>query len=128
MPIEHRGAKQFPVRSFVVEETEGQYTNSYYFTLLGDKTDMIDKYRLNQKVQVKFATPSREYNGRWYTELRAVFISDSSGHQPQPRQGTHSTPPPVPPTPVPQPIPSPSQSQDGFKPAGEDYDEDEILF
>jgi len=118
-PVEHRGAKQFPVRAFVVEETEGQYTNSYCFSLLGEKTDMIEKYRINQKVQVKFAPSSREHNGRWYTELKAVFISDSSGHQPQPTQGTHSTPPPIPP-PTGQAQPAyqaPPTKQDGFKPA-----------
>lgn len=67
-------------QDFVIE-TDGQYPKKACFSLWGDK---IDQARLteNMMVTVYFDVESREYNGRWYTEMRAWKVS-SGGQAPQ---------------------------------------------
>lgn len=119
---EHIGEKQFPKRTFAIESKDGEYTSKHALILLGDSTTLIDKYEVGQKVQVRFATSSREWNGKWFTENKAVFIQNTSNHQPQEKTGTHSTPPPVPPL-DPPPPPKPPQEKDGYEQAEEDEEE-----
>jgi len=112
---EHIGEKLFPKRIFAIESKDREYTFQHALVLLKDNTSLIDKYEVGQKVQVRFATSSREWNGKWFTENKAVFIQDTSNHQPQEKTGTHSTPPPVPPPPPPKP----PQEKDGYEQAEE---------
>jgi hypothetical protein len=51
-------------------ETEAQYPKKICFSIWGDK---IDQFRLQvgDTVSVSFDLESREYNGRWYTDVRA---------------------------------------------------------
>lgn len=53
-----------------VLETSDQYPKKVCFNLFGDK---IDKFPLavGDAVNVSFDIESREYNGRWYTSIRA---------------------------------------------------------
>lgn len=53
-----------------VLETQEQYPRKVCFNLFGDK---IDTYTLaiGDMVEVSFDIESREYNGRWYTSIRA---------------------------------------------------------
>ena len=57
-----------------VLETQETYPKKVHFDLFGDKAD---KYPLSvgQTVRLKFDIESREYNGRWYTEVRAWRMS-----------------------------------------------------
>ncbi|SCA55764.1 conserved hypothetical protein [Candidatus Terasakiella magnetica] len=51
-------------------ETEGQYPKKICFMVWGDK---IDDFALKQgdQVAVSIDIESREYNGRWYTDIKA---------------------------------------------------------
>ena len=51
-------------------ETEGQYPKKVCFNLWGDK---INQFGLKEgdQVQVSFDIESREYNSRWYTDVKA---------------------------------------------------------
>lgn len=53
-----------------VLETEGQYPKKVCFNLFNDR---IDKFPIDmgEQVTVSFDIESREYNGRWYTTIRA---------------------------------------------------------
>jgi hypothetical protein len=53
-----------------VLETEGQYPKKVCFNLWGDK---INQFSLNNgdQVLVSFDLESREFNGRWYTDVKA---------------------------------------------------------
>lgn len=57
-------------REYVIENTEGQFPRKVCFTCFGDNADRI-QLTPGQRVTVHFDLESREYNGRWYTEVRA---------------------------------------------------------
>ena len=57
-------------REYVIENTEGQFARKVCFTCFGENADRI-QLQPGQRVTVHFDLESREYNGRWYTEVRA---------------------------------------------------------
>jgi len=59
-------------QEFVIE-TEGNYPKKICLSLWGDKINMLQG-KENQIVMVDFDLESREYNGRWYTEVKAWKI------------------------------------------------------
>ena len=71
-------------------ETEGQYPKKVCFMAWGDK---IDEFKLQEgeDVVVSINIESREYNGRWYTDVKAWKIQrgnaaenqDTSSQQPE---------------------------------------------
>lgn len=63
----------------IIIETEGQYPKKVCVSLWGDKVGTV----LNgASVDVLLDPESREYNGRWYTELKAWKV-ESVGGSPQ---------------------------------------------
>ena len=56
-------------QEFVVETT-GQITRKVCLNIWGDK---IDQFNLTEGIEVKvsFDIESREYNGKWYTDVKA---------------------------------------------------------
>ena len=58
-------------------ETGGQYPKKVCVSLWGDK---IDQFSINagENVTLSIDVESREYNGRWYTEVKA-FKVDKNG-------------------------------------------------
>jgi len=57
-----------------VLETEAQYPKKVCFMAWGDK---IDQFNIQQgeTVEVSIDLESREYNGRWYTDVKAWKVS-----------------------------------------------------
>ncbi len=72
---------QWKKQEFILE-TQAQYPKKICFSVWGDK---VDQYKLSEGDVVTAAIDieSREYNGRWYTEVRAWKI-DKSGQQSPP--------------------------------------------
>jgi hypothetical protein len=64
-----------------VLETKDNYPKKICFTLWGDK---IDQYALQvgEFVTASLDIESREYNGRWYTDLKAWKVEKSGENQP----------------------------------------------
>jgi hypothetical protein len=60
-------------QEFVIQ-TEGPYPKSVCFTVWNNKID-LDTHVENQSVKVSFDPESREFNGRWYTDLIAWRIA-----------------------------------------------------
>ena len=56
-------------REYVLE-TQETYPKKVFFNFFGDR---VDQYPLNlgDEVTVSFDIDSREFNGRWYTDIRA---------------------------------------------------------
>ena len=48
-----------------------------------DKVRDLDKYQVGDKVKVSFNLSSREFNGRWYTDVRAWRIEPAGQAAPQ---------------------------------------------
>ena len=61
-----------------IVETKSQYPKKVCVTVWGDK---IDQFALNQNDDVKLSIEleSREYNNRWYTDVRAWKAEKTSG-------------------------------------------------
>ena len=70
-------------QEFVFEYQEGNFPTQVCMNVWGeDKVRELDKYQVNDKVKVSFNLSSREYNGRWYTDVRAWRIEPSASARP----------------------------------------------
>ena len=59
-------------------ETTGQYPKKVCFSIWGDKIDQF-AVKQGESVEISFDVESREYNQRWYTELRAFRVTKQGG-------------------------------------------------
>ncbi len=59
-------------------ETPGQFPKKVCISLWGDKVDE-NKLSSGDKITASINVESREYNGRWYTDVRAWKIQKDSG-------------------------------------------------
>jgi hypothetical protein len=61
-----------------VLETSGEYPKKVCFNLFGDN---IDKFpvKIDDEVTVHFNIDSKEYNGRWFTNISAWKVEGFSG-------------------------------------------------
>lgn len=59
-------------QEFIFEYQEGNFPTQVCMNVWGeDKVKDLEKYQVGDKVKVSFNLSSREYNGRWYTDVRA---------------------------------------------------------
>ena len=65
-----KAGNQWKKKEYVLENTDGQFPRKVAFTCFGDNADKIN-LQVGQVATVYFDIESREYNGRWYTDLRA---------------------------------------------------------
>ncbi len=79
------------VKQEFVIETMDQYPKKACFSAWGDKTANIKQLLQGDEVTVSFNIESREYNERWYTDLRAWKIV--KGTQPASDQNMNDMPP-----------------------------------
>ena len=90
---------QWRKRDYVIE-TAGEYPKKVCFTLWGDR---IDQYGLKEGEEVKadIEIESREYNGKWYTNVKAWkvektgAVSATDGIDAPPPQALDDAPPPT---------------------------------
>jgi hypothetical protein len=64
-------------QEFVIE-TEDQYPKKVCMSAWGDKADSIKSLQIGDSVKVGINIESREYNERWYTDVRAWKIDKLS--------------------------------------------------
>lgn len=93
LPIQSGQGKNGPwqKQDFIVE-TGGTYPKNICCTLWGDKTNMLENLSAGQELKVFFDVESREYNGRWYTDVKAWKIESGSSGSTAMSQG--DVPPP----------------------------------
>ncbi|MDH4058509.1 MAG: DUF3127 domain-containing protein [Cyclobacteriaceae bacterium] len=68
-------------------ETPGQYPKKVCVSLWGEKVDE-NKLSIGEKINASINIESREFNGRWYTDVRAWKIARQTGSE------RESAPPP----------------------------------
>ena len=58
------------MQDFVIEETVGQYPRRMVFNVFGE--DKLNQFNIQegQELTVSFDINAREYNGRWYNDIR----------------------------------------------------------
>lgn len=70
---------QWAKQEFVLEYPDGNYTSQACFTAFGqDKVAELDKYQAGDRIKVSFNIKSREYNGRWYTDLQIWRVAPAA--------------------------------------------------
>lgn len=87
-------------QDFVIE-TDGQYPKKVCISAWGDKINE-SALQIGNEVNISFDVESREYNGRWYTDLKAWKI-DALGAGGTTEQTAYSVPSSRPTTTTPLP-------------------------
>ena len=94
-------------QEFILEYQEGNFPSQVCMNVWGDdKVRDLDKYQVGDKVKVSFNLSSREFNGRWYTDVRAWRIEPAVPVQDNAPAGYQA--------PVPAPAAAPMPSADDF--------------
>jgi hypothetical protein len=66
-------------QDFVIETTD-QYPKKVCFSAWGDKAAQVKGLLPGLSVKVSFNAESREFNGKWYTDLRIWKLETNSGN------------------------------------------------
>ena len=99
LEIEGRISQKFPKQNgqsargawirqdFILEYQDGSFPAQVCFTSFGnDKVTELDRFQVGDDVRVSFNLRAREYNGRWYNDVRVWRISPAGQAAQQPRQ------------------------------------------
>lgn len=62
----------------IIVETSGQYPKKVCISVWGDKID-ANKLKTGNILKIDFDIESREYNSRWYTDVKAWKIDVAGG-------------------------------------------------
>ena len=87
------------VQSYVLE-TQEQYPRKVCFEIFGEERIKNNPCNIDDLVTVSFDIESREFNGRWYTGIRAWRVQQ--GDQTAAQPAAQATPQPVAPAAAPQ--------------------------
>jgi len=91
LPVESgvsRAGNSWKKQLFVIE-TNDQFPRKVCFTLFNDKVALLEPFSPGEELEVAFNLESREYNGRWFSDINAWKI-DGAGSR------GNSVPPPPP--------------------------------
>jgi len=82
----------------IVVETDGQYPKKVCISMWGDKINE-PALQVGNMLDISFDVESREYNGRWYTDVKAwkVELAGQGGEQPIPSSFSQAPPTLTPP-------------------------------
>lgn len=82
-------------QEFIFEYQEGNFPTQVCMNVWGeDKVRDLARHNDGDKVKVSFNLSSREYNGRWYTDVRAWRIESAAPAASAPSQDPGPMPPP----------------------------------
>ena len=95
--------KAWKMQAYVLE-TQEQYPRKVHFEVFGEDRIKANPCQLDDVVTVSFDIESREFNGRWYTSVRAWKI----------QQGLGDTTVPVAETPMVTPVTAPQSNTATF--------------
>lgn len=66
-------------QDFVIEYLDGKFPEKACLQVWGqDKVAELEKYNIDDTIKASFRPLSREFNGRWYTDLRVWKISGAT--------------------------------------------------
>ena len=72
-------------QDFILEYQDGNFPAEVCFTSFGnDKVAELDRFQVGDLVKVSFNLRAREYNGRWYNDVRVWRITPAGQSQSQP--------------------------------------------
>jgi hypothetical protein len=71
--VSKTSGKEWKLQAYVLE-TQEQYPRKVHFEIFGEDRIKANPCQLDDIVTVSFDIESREFNGRWYTSIRAWKI------------------------------------------------------
>lgn len=70
-------------QEFILEYPDGNFTAQVCLTAFGqEKVQELQKYQVGDRVKVSFNLRSREFNGRWYTDISIWRIAPAGAATP----------------------------------------------
>ena len=106
-------------QEFVLEYPDGNFTSQACMLAFGqDKVQELEKYQVGDRVKVAFNLKSREYNGRWYTDIQVWRIS--------PAGSPAAAAAPIQQAPAPAAMPQPAPAYEAPAPTLEDMPGDDL--
>ena len=100
-----RTGNSWQVQSYVLE-TQEQYPRKVCFEIFGEDKIKNNPCNIDDLVTVSFDIESREFNGRWYTSIRAWRVQQ--GDQTAAQPAAQATPQPAAPAAAPAAAPQPA--------------------
>jgi len=65
-----KAGKPWSKQEFVIE-TFDTYPRKVCLSVMNDKVNELERYNVGDTINASLNIESREYNGRWYTDVRA---------------------------------------------------------
>ena len=103
-----QAGKAWTKQEFIVETIE-TYPKKICISMMGDKINELRKYSEGNEVKVSLNIDSREYQGKWYTNVSAWRIEASGGSAPDNNVQQQQEQPASYPT---NPLPAATQGED----------------
>lgn len=113
--VSARTGNSWMAQEYVIE-VPGQYPRKMLFNIFGEDRIKQFNIQLNEEITVQFDIDAREYNGRWFNDIRAYNIIRGQ-QQTAPMGGQ-----PFPPQAAPQPAPAPFAAQEPVSSEGSNDD------
>ena len=93
LPLQSGQGKNGPwKKQDIIVETDGQYPKKICISIWGDKIN--DRLlQVGNSLKIDFDVESREFNGRWYTDVKAWKVEDAAsagGSNPAPQAQDNS--------------------------------------
>lgn len=115
-----KAGNQWQKQDFILE-TGGQYPRKVCICLFGDNVTKFP-LQVGQSVTASVDIESREFNGRWYTDVRAWNVVYNGQQQGAPAPAPTAT------APTAQPAPTPAKGATAQAPAGAPAAADDLPF
>ena len=115
-----KAGNQWKKQDFILE-TQGQYPRKVCICLFGDNVEKFP-LQVGQSVTASVDIESREFNARWYTDIRAWNVVYNGQQQGAPAPAPTAT------APTAQPAPTPAKGATAQAPAGAPAAADDLPF
>lgn len=82
--VSSRTGNPWKTQDYVIEETMGQFPKRMAFNVFGEENISRFNIQVGQELTVSFDINAREYNGRWYNDIRVWNVAPATQAVAQP--------------------------------------------
>lgn len=93
--VSSRTGNPWKTQDYVIEETMGQFPKRMAFNVFGEENISRFNIQVGQELTVSFDINAREYNGRWYNDIRVWNVAPAAQALAQPIAAAAQTSAPV---------------------------------
>ena len=94
-----RSGNDWTKATAIVEQRDGNYINTFPMLVFGDRIASVQDL-VGKAADIKFSIQGREYNNRWFADLRLSFIAPAGANERREQ------------APAPAPAPEPKKEDD----------------